>query len=56
VPAFKLESAATLLRGEALDRLAAAQLSARAALGPQRHRASADARVLRHALLALGVG
>ncbi|MDH4052370.1 MAG: hypothetical protein OEU93_12420 [Rubrivivax sp.] len=53
VPAFRLESAACLLPGGALDALGAACLRARAELGVQRHRASVDARVLQRALRSL---
>jgi hypothetical protein len=53
VPAFRLESAARLLPGDDLGALGAALSNARAELGPQRHRASADARVLQRALRSL---
>ena len=53
VPAFRLETAAAWLDGEGLHRLDEARRQAQAALGLQRHRASADARVLRQTLLAL---
>lgn len=54
VPAFKLESVRRLVDAEQLPRLDQAQRSARQILGLNRHRASADARALQHALGALG--
>lgn len=56
VPAFRLEAAAAWLDGVALHRLDDARRQAQAALGLQRHRASADARVLQQALRALRAG
>ena len=53
VPAFHLESAARLLPGAVLDGLDAAREQARIDLGVQRHRASADAKVLQLALRSL---
>jgi len=53
VPAFRLESVRQLLDAEHLPRLDEAQRRARSTLGLHRHRASADARALQHALGAL---
>ena len=50
VPAFRLETAARLLDGDALDRLDGERRRVRDELGLVRHRASSDARVLQLAL------
>jgi hypothetical protein len=50
VPAFRLESVHRLLQAERLPELDEAQRRARSTLGLHRHRASADARALQHAL------
>jgi hypothetical protein len=49
-PAFKLESIVRLLDDGALGRLPDAHNAARRSLGGTRHRASADAKALQHAL------
>jgi hypothetical protein len=49
-PAFKLESIVRLLDDSALGRLPDAHRAARRSLGGARHRASADAKALQHAL------
>jgi hypothetical protein len=54
-PAFRLESVQRLLDEQQLPQLDEAQREARVALGLDRHRASADARALQHALGVLGV-